>query len=59
MDTEKSSKLTLTCTDDATALKHIPLAFNGSIGLANTLIDSLAARFHVQVSSKDVSMFAI
>ncbi|KAG2311807.1 hypothetical protein Bca4012_026278 [Brassica carinata] len=30
MDMGKSSKLTLTCTDDATELKTIPLGFNGS-----------------------------
>ncbi|KFK26148.1 hypothetical protein AALP_AA8G210000 [Arabis alpina] len=36
MDSEKISNLTLTCTDDGTALKYIPSAFNGAIGLANT-----------------------
>ncbi|VVB15145.1 unnamed protein product [Arabis nemorensis] len=36
MDSEKISTLTLTCTDDTTALRPIPSAFNGAIGLANT-----------------------
>lgn len=48
MDSEKISTLTLTCTDDATALKSIPSAFNGSIGLANT---------HISIPSQLVSMY--
>ncbi|CAH8353513.1 unnamed protein product [Eruca vesicaria subsp. sativa] len=48
MDGEKISTLTLTCTDDATALKPIPKAFGGSIGLANN---------HLSIPSQLVSMY--
>ncbi|ESQ41919.1 hypothetical protein EUTSA_v10013672mg [Eutrema salsugineum] len=48
MDSEKSSTVTLTCTDDSTALKRIPVAFTGSIGLANT---------HLSIPSQLISMY--
>ncbi|CDY70422.1 BnaCnng68280D [Brassica napus] len=38
------------CTDDATALKPIPKAFGGSIGLANN---------HLSVPSQLVSMYKL
>ncbi|KAH0892614.1 hypothetical protein HID58_055043 [Brassica napus] len=46
----KISTLTLMCTDDATALKPIPKAFGGSIGLANN---------HLSVPSQLVSMYKL
>ncbi|KAF8056198.1 hypothetical protein N665_1275s0009 [Sinapis alba] len=50
MDSEKISTLTLTCTDDATALKPIPKAFAGSIGLANN---------HLSIPSQLISMYKL
>ncbi|KAG2269819.1 hypothetical protein Bca4012_071949 [Brassica carinata] len=50
MDTGKISTLTLTCTDDATALKPIPKAFGGYIGFGNN---------HLSIPSQLVPMYKL